>query len=1072
MGDHTPGALPVTSFQLGGDEAIEESPFDRRQLSASRYDSTSAMRSLTNTSDTHIQVAQQAGRVLTIAITFSIGFIGLLLGGTAVSEAAPDQTEYRSAQFDGTRDFIVLYRKNVELGPRLSTEVRKGNEVEDRFTSSINGAVLELQANDVNRLREDERVLVVEPDRRVSITSQTRTTQPPSWGLDRINQRGLPLDGSIARGRNNGAGVEVYVIDTGIDQDHGQFSGRLNPESFSAYGTPDDCNGHGTHVAGTAAGSTYGVAPGARLTAVRVLACDGEGWSSDILKGIDWMISDHLADGQAGRRASADSRTEAARPGDLRSPSSKTTEATQLDEPGNEVSSTDFGSGSIENLRSVSSGSQFEFRISATANVNICQSSGYCGWYPVAFVFPRDRQCAPSYAGGAFAWVGNTQSQPGTQTASRTVSMPGSAPWRFCVYASTSEAYHLIHETVLSPGQSDPVDPGLGRPTNDDFSARQELQTLDATVSTTVNATAEPGEPTHHGSQARASVWYRWVAPSDGILSLSTSSSSFDTTLAAYSGASLSSLSRVASDNGSGSNSRISTRVNQGTTYSIAIDGFGGATGVTRLGGTFSPLVRPTNDDFESRQALASLQGISGSTVDATAEPGEPAHYGSQAYSSIWYQWTAPASGNLTVTTSGSSFDTVLAAYSGSALTTLTQLARNDDSDGSRTSRITIPVTSGTTYSLAIDGWNGATGTTRISGSFAPPTPDPGQPGDPGEPGDPGNPGDPGTPSPQLRSAVANLSLGGLRSESTNLAIQRAVGVGITVVVAAGNESDDACSKSPASAPNALTVASSNVTDGQSWFSNSGPCVDLFAPGEEIVSAWHQSGRKTETLSGTSMASPHVAGAAALLLGRNPALTPADVSREILGSATRDVLKGVDSSTPNLLLNVPGVSPPQVSAPEGDIPTGSKSNAATVTVSGSDSGSYECSLNGGQWQACRPGALRYGDLALGRHEFRLRGTVDGEPIPESTHTWRYVPVAPTITKGPRKGSSRKALFRFTRIEGFRTECKLDRRTWKVCKSPTRYRGLKPGKHVFRVRQVSGDLVSPTAKRVWRITKRR
>ena len=150
--------------------------------------------------------------------------------------------------------------------------------------------------------------------------------------------------------------------------------------------------------------------------------------------------------------------------------------------------------------------------------------------------------------------------------------------------------------------------------------------------------------------------------------------------------------------------------------------------------------------------------------------------------------------------------------------------------------------------------------------------------------------------------AVANLSLGGGYDAALNDAVERAVAAGITVVVAAGNESTDACSKSPASAPSAITVGSTTSTDARSSFSNIGACVDIFAPGSSIISTGILGPTSTTLMSGTSMAAPHVAGVAALIVGNLPSLTPSQVAGQLLSDATKGVVSGVPSSTVNALL--------------------------------------------------------------------------------------------------------------------------------------------------------------------------
>lgn len=152
-----------------------------------------------------------------------------------------------------------------------------------------------------------------------------------------------------------------------------------------------------------------------------------------------------------------------------------------------------------------------------------------------------------------------------------------------------------------------------------------------------------------------------------------------------------------------------------------------------------------------------------------------------------------------------------------------------------------------------------------------------------------------------IRPAVVNMSLGGSASSSLDAAVNRAVDAGISMVVAAGNDNDNACSYSPARASAALTVASSTSSDARSSFSNYGSCVDLFAPGSAITSAMIGSDTATATWSGTSMAAPHVAGVVALFLQANPASQPAAVAQALLDSATANAIANANGS-PNLLV--------------------------------------------------------------------------------------------------------------------------------------------------------------------------
>ncbi|MEV5596569.1 S8 family peptidase [Streptomyces sp. NPDC052496] len=152
--------------------------------------------------------------------------------------------------------------------------------------------------------------------------------------------------------------------------------------------------------------------------------------------------------------------------------------------------------------------------------------------------------------------------------------------------------------------------------------------------------------------------------------------------------------------------------------------------------------------------------------------------------------------------------------------------------------------------------------------------------------------------------SVANMSLGGGSDEALDAAVQKAVASGVTFAVAAGNESTDAGQGSPARVKEAITVASSTNTDEQSDFSNFGSAVDLYAPGSDITSAWNDSDQGTKTISGTSMATPHVAGAAAVYLSAHQDAEPDAVAQALTDGATPDKIKNPSEGTPNKLLKV------------------------------------------------------------------------------------------------------------------------------------------------------------------------
>jgi subtilisin family serine protease len=154
------------------------------------------------------------------------------------------------------------------------------------------------------------------------------------------------------------------------------------------------------------------------------------------------------------------------------------------------------------------------------------------------------------------------------------------------------------------------------------------------------------------------------------------------------------------------------------------------------------------------------------------------------------------------------------------------------------------------------------------------------------------------------KPAVANMSLGGGVSTALDNAVAASISSGVTYALAAGNSTANACNSSPSRVASAITVGATTSTDAKASYSNYGTCLDIFAPGSSITSSWYSSNTATNSISGTSMASPHVAGAAALVLATNTAFTPAQVRDRLVANATPNVVTSPGTGSPNRLLFV------------------------------------------------------------------------------------------------------------------------------------------------------------------------
>jgi hypothetical protein len=254
-------------------------------------------------------------------------------------------------------------------------------------------------------------------------------------------------------------------------------------------------------------------------------------------------------------------------------------------------------------------------------------------------------------------------------------------------------------------------------PPNDAFAAAELLTGTTATASgSNREATKETGEPNHRGITGRHSIWYRWVAPFDGLATIDTNGSSFSSAVAVYTGLTVDGLSAISSDNALAWNQTVvRIPVTAGRVYMIAVDGWDA--GDVKLHLAAGP--SPSNDSLANAQRLTGEQAsATGDNTNASREPGEPAHAAGVSGRSVWYAWTAPYTGAATVDTAGSAFNTTLAVYTGGEVASLAPVASNNDADNGATdrSRVTFRAEEGVTYRIAVDGyWSPAYGRVAIN---------------------------------------------------------------------------------------------------------------------------------------------------------------------------------------------------------------------------------------------------------------------------------------------------------------------------------------------------------------------
>ena len=605
----------------------------------------------------------------------------------------------------------------------------------------------------------DERssmVQVAEPDfvrQALLVPNDPQYVNGTLWGLNQISDADIdaPEGWDV---RTSAGSLIVAVVDTGVRYTHQDLAANMwrNPgevagngvdddgngfvddvygcNAYGRNGNPMDDNGHGSHCSGTIGGvgnngvGVTGVAWGVKLMACKFLSSTGSGTDSDAITCIDYarlkgakVLS--CSWGGGGYGASMSAAIDRARAAGV----------ILVAAAGNESSNNDAVASYPANYPQDNIVS-----VAATTRTDGLASFSNYGSTTVDLAAPGD---------GIYSTVSSSDSAYASYSGTSMATPHVSGVVALLAAQYPADTYVSLIQRLMNG--TDAVSALAGKmragrlnlakalgatnnptpvaPVNDNFVSATGLAGSSWTsVGSNVNGTSESGEPAHAGQAPAKSVWYSWTAPSSGSVTMGTAGSAFDTVLAVYTGSSLGALTAVAANDNrttGATDSQVTFQAVAGTVYRIAVDGKSGASGNLTITGSLSG-VTVGNDAFASAIACAGTSfTVTGSNVGATKEAGEPSHAGQSGGKSVWWTWTAPASGKLTLATAGSNFDTLLAVYTGDAVSALRGVASNDDASRSDlTSRVSFSVTSGTKYRIAVDGYQGASGSIRLAGTF------------------------------------------------------------------------------------------------------------------------------------------------------------------------------------------------------------------------------------------------------------------------------------------------------------------------------------------------------------------
>ena len=645
----------------------------------------------------------------------------------------------------------------AKMGTQATTMERVTPDV-PLYRVHLTAVSLEALPNALDTAADQPGALAVEPDyvrQAILVPNDPKYLDGTLWGLNQTSDADIdaPEGWNV---RSSAGAVIVAVIDTGIKTTHQDLAANMwrnsaeiagnkidddangfvddifGCDAYNNDGDPTDDQGHGSHCAGTIGGTgnngigVTGVAWGVKLMGCKFLSATGSGADSDAVRCIDYarskgakVLSNSWGGGGAG--VSLQAAIERTRTAGLIFVAAAGNDGINTD-----ISPSYPASLATDNIVSVAATTRTDTLASFSNYGSVTTDLGAPGDGIYSTVSTSDTAYA-TYSGTSMATphvagvLALLMAQFPTESYSSIIIRLMNGTDKIPALAGKTKSGGRLNLANALLGTTPPTPV---RPANDAFASAVATSTATWTLTgNNTDGTSETGEPAHAGSAAAKSVWWTFTAPISGTCSLRTLGSAFDTVLAVYTGTSVGALRAVVSNDNSTSmvlDSTVSFAAVKGTIYRIAVDGKSGASGAIQLSASLLGGVAPANDNFAAATVLTGTTfSVSGSNIGATLQTGEPKHAGVRGGKSVWWSWTAPSTGTFTLATTGSSFDTTLAIYTGSAVNSLAVLKSNDDqSSRLRTSKVVVSAVSGTTYRIAVDGYRAAAGAITLSGSL------------------------------------------------------------------------------------------------------------------------------------------------------------------------------------------------------------------------------------------------------------------------------------------------------------------------------------------------------------------